>query len=158
MGNDWEFLHVAIVVKDIDRTMAFYKSLGMDVVREPPPVGEERVFGGPNGIWIEVNGKPPVEPLKCRAGLIRKGSFDIELIQPVEGDSIWKRTLEKYGESVEHISFAVDDLPKEKAEMLERGFQVVQAIKRPNGKEGAIWFDCRRAGAVIVELHERVKQ
>jgi catechol 2,3-dioxygenase-like lactoylglutathione lyase family enzyme len=142
----WKFDHVGFVVKDMDKAVEFYQSLGMVVLG---PLVEE--------VWddkrSEVYGKAPVTTIKNKWRLLQKGSFVIELHQPVEGESVHKEFLERHGEGVEHIHFTVDDMEKETAKMAEKGFPVINSVKKPDSS-GLVdaYFDTRKVGNVIIAL------
>ena len=83
MGKSWKLHHIAVVVRDIDKAVEYYQSLGI------ASVGREVIF-------------PESKP-KIRAKFVQIGSVPIEFIQPVEGESPYKEFLDRKGEGIQHI-------------------------------------------------------
>jgi methylmalonyl-CoA/ethylmalonyl-CoA epimerase len=48
-------------------------------------------------------------PFGLKLAWVQLGSLVLELLQPVQGDSIWARALETKGEGVHHIAFNVSN-------------------------------------------------
>ena len=59
------------------------------------------------------------------------GGLDLELIQPVDGDSPHMEFLKNHGEGVQHIGFAVDDVDKEVKALKEKGAKVQLRAELP---------------------------
>ena len=88
---------VAVVVKDIDAAMkAYHEAFGWgpwNVYEHVPPKLHDQHLHGQPAEYSMIGAECEVQP-----GLV------FELIQPLEGDSIYKEHLEKYGEGVQHIA------------------------------------------------------
>jgi len=83
------------------------------------------------------------------------GSMKLELIQPLEGESIYKEFLEEKGEGVHHIaSYEVDDLDRALAGFKELGIKVLQSGTW-SGASFA-YLDTEELLGTIVELVKRV--
>jgi methylmalonyl-CoA/ethylmalonyl-CoA epimerase len=145
--SNWRFDHLGFVVRDIDRAIEFYQSLGMVVLC---PVTES-VQGGE---CIEVHSKAPVKTIKNKRTFLQKGSLIMELCQPVEGDSMHKEFIERHGEGVEHIHFSVNNIETEKANMVEKGFTVITNIRKTKDSDLIdTYFDTRKDfGNIIIAL------
>jgi catechol 2,3-dioxygenase-like lactoylglutathione lyase family enzyme len=91
------FHHVGLVVSDIRKAIKYLSSLGIGPFENPyrdPPLLEKLLYGKPTEYSLELsNGK--------------LGEIYLELIQPIEGKSIWKDFLDKNGEGIHHIGFVV---------------------------------------------------
>ncbi len=148
MENDWQLLHLGMVVRDVDKAIEFYRSLGMTVIKPP------MMWSSDDYPDYEMYGSRPAGTIRNRLGFVQKGSVIIELVQPVEGDSIHQQYLDRHGEGINHIGFAVDDLNKEKARMAERGIADIGGRKAPVG--GLAWFDTGKVGEVFLELVQRM--
>jgi len=139
MGSKWKLHHIAVIVRDIDKAIEFYQSLGIATV------GREVVF-------------PEAKP-KIRAKFIEIGSIPIELIQPVAGEaSIYKDFLDSKGEGVQHIAFAVNNLDEEMANLVDKGVSVIIKGKAP-AAFGAMsaHFDTRQVGDFAIQLIQEAK-
>lgn len=81
------------------------------------------------------------------------GQVELELIQPLEGESIYKEFLEKKGEGLHHLSFFVHDIDEEEARLTKQGFKALASGRRPGG--GFTYFETDRVGGVVMELIQR---
>ncbi|GAI15528.1 unnamed protein product [marine sediment metagenome] len=150
MENNWKFHHMAVVVRDMDKAVEYCQSLGI-VQFQPEFMLDSSTF-----IDYKVHGKTPNTIDKTRMRFIQIGSFQVELIQPVEGEPICKEFLKNEGEGTHHIAFIVDDLEGETAELVEKGIPVIAKAKIQNGVSFA-YFDTRKVGNVIIELMQPAK-
>jgi methylmalonyl-CoA/ethylmalonyl-CoA epimerase len=134
--------HVGIVVRDMDKAVERLESLGIGPFKaiSLPPATEKPLL----------RGKPYVAKVK---GLIGKiGEVEIELFQPIEGESPHKEFLDSKGEGIHHIAFGlddVDDFDKEVAKLTEQGASVVLGGRWQGG--GSAYFDSG-VGGIILEL------
>ena len=135
-----KFDHVGVVVRDMDRAVEYYQSLGIGPF-EPlnVAIAEKRLRG------------KPADHAKAKGRLARIGQIKLELIQPVEGESLSKEFLENKGEGVSHICFSVDDIEEEAAKLVKKGFKIISSVKFLNGG-GNVYFDTGRVGGVLLEL------
>ena len=122
--------HVAIAVKDIDDTLAFYRD----------------VFG---------TGETEVEDIEdqaVRAALVRIGGSQLEFIQPTDPEGGVARFIERRGEGVHHIAFEVDDLQASLDALNEHGVRTIDTAPR-EGLSGMIGFiHPRSTRGVLIEL------
>ncbi len=124
----WRFHHIAIAVTDLAEAMAAYRSLGF------APGHEEEV--AEQGV---------------RVCLIPTGRADeyVELIMPLADNGV-RRFLERRGEGMHHVAFAVDDLAAELAFLQAQGVRLIDTAPRagahgwrvafvhPQGARGAL--------------------
>jgi catechol 2,3-dioxygenase-like lactoylglutathione lyase family enzyme len=92
---------IGIVVRDLQKAVDNYRAtLGigpwMTMKLEPPLLAD-----------VTMRGKP-VEASMV-AAIAQSGSIQLELIQPLEGPSIWKEFLEEKGEGQHHVQSPVKD-------------------------------------------------
>lgn len=135
---------VGVVVRDMDKAMAYYSSLGIGPF-------ETLTF---SRFDRRVYGKPMGEEHKNLLRVAQMGQVELELIQPVSGDSVQKHFLEKRGEGINHLGFFVDDIEKEVAKLVRKGFKVINSVKYVGGG-GVAYFDTDRIGGVCFELIQR---
>jgi catechol 2,3-dioxygenase-like lactoylglutathione lyase family enzyme len=76
------------------------------------------------------------------------GDTQLELIAPVNGDSIYTEFLDKAGPGLHHICVEVDDV---EAALAERGAEVVQRGVMPGGMEFA-YVTAAQAGVPYLEI------
>ena len=144
---DWKFRGHTAIVKDLDKTVEFYKFL--EIARFKP----ERMFDTGNMSDVEVYGKPPKVEIKAKTRTCQVGDrLILELLQPLEADFIFRETLYRRGEGIIDLTFTVNDLEKETVRMVEKGVPVIFSGKPRNG--GAFnYFDTRENGsAVMIKL------
>ena len=110
-------MQVGIVVKDINKAMEHFSSLGIGPFKVSPRGAV------PAYIDLKTRGKPADYKMEIRFAQV--GNVEIELIQPLEGESIHKDFLEEKGEGLHHLGFSVDDLDGEEAKLVEQGFKVL---------------------------------
>ena len=130
----WKLHHIAVVVRNIDKAVEYYQSLGI------ASVGREVVF-------------PESKP-KIRAKFVEIGSVPIEFIQPIEGESSnYKEFLDSKGEGVQHIAFAVDNLDEEMSKLVDKGVSVIVKGKAPAAfGSSTAHFDTRQVGDFAIQL------
>jgi catechol 2,3-dioxygenase-like lactoylglutathione lyase family enzyme len=160
MTDDWKFLHIGVVVKDLDQATQYLKSVGIEPIA-PPPMGKgappavnanleiDRVEG--HLVEYEVNGQPadPQTTTKCK--FFSKGNVLIEVVQPVKGKTIAADFLASQGDGLYHFCFAVDDFDKELARFVAAGSPIVSCGKTNTGSEFA-YVDTRRIFNFMLEL------
>ena len=150
MQENWKFHHVSVIVRDMNKAIEYYQSLGIGPF--PPLIG-------PSGTTPltekKVRGKPMDYNIDLRLAEGGVGQIQFEVIQPLEGETPVKEFLGKKGEGMHHLGFFVDDLDKETAKMAEKGFMVSQSGETPGVKWA--YFDTDRVGGVVIELMQQAK-
>lgn len=81
----------------------------------------------------------------------------IELIEPVDGPSLYHEWLEQHGEGIHHLGFFVPSIERTMAEMEALGHPVIQSGVGSglDGDGGFAYFDLTAELGVIVEAIER---
>lgn len=122
--------HTAIVVRDMDEALARY----------------ERIWG------VTPSDRQTVPEQRVEVAFLTFGDTSLELISPLDADSGVARFLERNGESLHHVAFAVDDIRAELTGLIDRGIQVIDREPR-RGAHGLIAFvHPRGTGGPLVEL------
>jgi len=147
--NTWELHHVGLVVKDLDRTVEYYQSLGIGtLVTDRPRLSEADMAH----LEILMYGKPV--PSFSRNEILRVGPLDVEVVEPPpapSGVSVNRDFLDSKGEGVSHICFNVPDIEAETARLVEKGTGVILSVTR-QGRLGENYLDTREAGGVFASL------
>jgi methylmalonyl-CoA/ethylmalonyl-CoA epimerase len=110
---------VCVIVRDLQRAMEHYWNvLG---------IGPWRVYTyGPHFLKeLTYRGKPGTYSM--RLGLAQKGPTMFELIQPLDGPSIYHEFLERNGEGIHHFGVFVPSLAEGIARAKEAGYEVIQS-------------------------------
>jgi methylmalonyl-CoA/ethylmalonyl-CoA epimerase len=122
--------HIGIAVGDIESALRLFRdAMGLSVDR------------------IE-----EVAAQKIVSHHLRLGESRLELLQASEPDSVIARFIEKRGEGIHHVAFAVDDFDGERERLVAAGFE---PIGRPSTGAGGKWiqfFHPRTTGGVLVEI------
>ena len=148
MESTWKLHHVGIPVRDLDQSLKDYQALGVASFQ-----GEFLIDSSKAEEYL-VYGKTPEPTVKTRGVMGKVGPLGLELLQPVEGQTVHKELLDSTGEGVGHIAYLVDDLEAETAKLAEKGFPVILSIK-PAGEKtrSAVYIDTRKKFSnLIVEL------
>ena len=129
--------HVAIIVRNLEQALIFYRDTLGIVPREIKAVPTEEVriaflpLGGPGG-------------------------SEIELIEPTSADSSLNRFLEKRGEGLHHLCLEVEDIDESLREMREKGAAVLDQEPRIAAEGRAIFLHPRGTNGVLLELLEKI--
>ncbi|UCB44730.1 MAG: VOC family protein [Spirochaetota bacterium] len=121
---------LAIAVKDVEKVAANYeKILGIGPWTffdwEPPLVYDRKYYGKP--AWG-----------RDRIALAQVGDVQLELMQGVEGPSIYKDWIEEHGEGLHHVNWLVDDVDETEKILAKEGFSSIQGGKYgPRDQKGA---------------------
>lgn len=127
--------HVAIIVRNIEQALIFYRdTLGIEPseIKEVPSEQVRIAFlpmGGPDG-------------------------SEIELIEPTTADSSLAKFLEKRGEGLHHICLEVENIDAELAEMRAKGAPVLDKEPRIAAEGRAIFVHPKGTNGVLLELLE----
>jgi methylmalonyl-CoA epimerase len=130
--------HIAIIVRDIEQALHFYRDTLGITPREIKDVPTEQVriaflpMGGPGG-------------------------SEIELIQPTVTDSSLTKFLEKRGEGLHHICLEVDDIDATLQDMQAKGAAVLDKQPRIAAEGRAIFLHPKGTNGVLLELIEKQK-
>ena len=123
--------HVAVAVRDIDDAVDnFEQKLGLACER------------------VEV---VPTE--KAKVAFFDVGGAHLELVASTEASSSIARSIDKRGEGLHHVAFAVDDIRAEMKRLQEEGFRLLNPEPLP-GADGKIicFLHPKDTAGVLVEL------
>jgi methylmalonyl-CoA/ethylmalonyl-CoA epimerase len=125
--------HVAILVDDLDKTLAFWQ----------------------DGLGLELSHAENVPAENSMVAFLPVGGSEVELVKPTTDDSGLARYLEKRGPGMHHICLEVDDLSGMLASLKERGIQLINEtpLSGLDGKRYA-FIHPKSANGVMVELYE----
>ena len=148
MHQNWKFHHISVVVRDMEKAIKFYESMGIGPF--PPLLGPQ---GTVPLVDKTLHGKSAEWELDLRHAKGGVGDLVFELIQPLEGDTPVKEFLDTKGEGIQHIGFFVDDIEAETAKLAEKGFKITQSAETPT----VIWayFGTDAVGGFSIELMQK---
>jgi glyoxalase/bleomycin resistance protein/dioxygenase superfamily protein len=87
-----------------------------------------------------------------RAALARIGDLTLELIEPLDGSSVYSEHLQLRGEGLHHLALAVDDYESARERLKNDGFAELQA-GRPYDVNDYSYFDTAGVLGFITELY-----
>ncbi|WP_108425084.1 methylmalonyl-CoA epimerase [Flagellimonas amoyensis] len=128
--------HIGIAVKDLEASnQLFAKLLGV-----PPYKMEEVASEG------------------VRTSFFESGPNKVELLEATSADSPIAKFLEKKGEGIHHIAFAVEDIVSELARLKEEGFQLLNETPKKGADNKLVAFlHPKGTNGVLVELCQEIK-
>lgn len=90
-----------------------------------------------------------------RVAVTDVGGVQLELCQPVEGESIYRDFLNEHGEGLHHINFFVDDVDKTSEILVKQGFPSLQSGRHgpPEGKGAYNYIDIKPLRAIWEPVH-----
>ena len=127
---------IGIVVKDMDATLKKLTSFGIGPF-------EHRSIPAEAKEWYR--DKPLNATFKIAAANV--GGVELELIQPVEGESPHQAFLDEKGEGIQHLAFAVENLEEDIEKLQENGASV--QLKADLGKLQVAYMDLGTSGLVF---------
>lgn len=113
-------IQICVVTRDIYRTMAGFVKLG---------VGPWRIYTFGPGTVTEQTYRGKEQTYSMRLAVAWTGTSFWEIIEPLEGDSIYKDWLAEHGEGIQHVAQSCAPLAFEDqiAEFNKRGLEVIQS-------------------------------
>ena len=136
---------VGAVVRDLKAAMDHYSGLG---------VGPFKVYVVDTGTLGGVTYRGKAGSYVVQAAFAQMGSVQLELLEHLRGESIYKDFLVENGEGLHHLGVDVDDRDAARDELLGWGFESMQSGPI-SGKDRDGWFeyfDTRKELGIILEI------
>lgn len=124
LTNNWNFLGVGILIKDLKNTFDYYLDLGFSEIPNPKNINY------PN----------------LQSNQVKVGPIIFEFFEPSESHPIHNEILMERGEGISDLVFLVDDLEAEKIKLLNRGTNLLDS------NETFAIFDTRKEGNTLIRL------
>lgn len=129
--------HIGIAVKDLETSNKLFAAL----------LGKEHYK-------IE-----SVESEGVNTSFFQSGSNKIELLEATNPESPIAKFIEKKGEGVHHIAFAVDDIEEEIKRLTYEGFQLINKTpKKGADNKLVVFLHPKSTNGVLVELCQEIKE
>ncbi|MCP4750794.1 MAG: hypothetical protein GY866_07870, partial [Proteobacteria bacterium] len=158
MDNNWELNHVGLMIKDKDKTLSYFQSLGIGVSVGPQPLLPHIEGQGSLLIYTKLYGDPITLTYPTGGshnffdGESQIGSCQLECYSMTPGPGTFiSEYLEKKGEGINHVCFNVPDVEGTTQKLLDKGCDL---IFRAAVNDGTVenFIDTRKFGDVIVSL------
>jgi methylmalonyl-CoA/ethylmalonyl-CoA epimerase len=126
--------HIGIAVRNLEESIKFY----------------EDIFG------LKCYAVEEVKDQKARTAFFKVGQTKIELLESTEPDGSISKFIEKRGEGVHHIAFAVKNIESALIDTEKKGIQVIDKQPR-KGAEGLeiAFLHPKSTFGVLIELCEK---
>jgi methylmalonyl-CoA/ethylmalonyl-CoA epimerase len=94
-----------------------------------------------------------VESEKVNTAFFQTGETKIELLESLDAEGVIARFIEKRGEGVHHIAFAVENIESEMARLKQEGFVLLNETPKPGADNKLVCFlHPRHTHGVLIEL------
>ena len=138
-------IQIGVVVQDIEKSMAALTAVfgigPFRVVDLPAPERKDQQF---------IDGQPA--HFRTRQAFADLGSVELELIQTLEGRTIWSDFLAEHGPGIHHIRFNVPDEKAVTAYLQGKGIAKTQ--EGAGIREGSYWanYDTEKLVGFVIEI------
>jgi methylmalonyl-CoA/ethylmalonyl-CoA epimerase len=137
-----EVIQVGILVKDLEETARkLEKLIGIGPFQILEPEYRD----------LTLHGRPA--RFKIRIGLAKAGPIQIELMQPLSGETIYDEYARRKGYGLHHLAIRAENMEQSLGDMNARGFKVIQSGNRPGTKWA--YLDTEEQTGIIFELVEK---
>ncbi len=125
--------HIGIAVASLDERIPFYRDV----------------------LGLTYAGTDTIPDQKVRVAMFRVGEVTIELLEPTDPESPIAKFIEKNGEGMHHISYHVDNIEAQIADVVGKGVRMIDAVPRPGAHGTRIAFlHPKSSGRVLTEFTE----
>lgn len=126
--------HIAIAVKDLNESIKFY----------------EDIFG------LKCYAIEKIEEQKVTTAFFQIGDTKIELLESTDTDGPVAKFIEKKGEGIHHIAFAVKNIEEKLEEIGSKGIKLIDSKSRKGAENLEIAFlHPKSTHGVLIELCEK---
>ncbi len=123
--------HIGIAVRSLEMAIPVYEKLLNTVCYKQETVDDEKV----------------------NTAFFQTGESKIELLESTTTDGVINRFIEKKGEGMHHIAFAVKDIKAEMLRLKESGFQLLnEEPKKGADNKWVCFFHPKNTNGVLIEL------
>lgn len=116
-----------------------------------------------NKVFAALLGKPhykieAVESEGVRTSFFETGPNKIELLEAISPNSPIAKFIERKGEGIHHIAFAVDDLEAEIERLVSQGFTILNTTPKKGADNKLVAFlHPKSTNGVLIELCQEIK-
>lgn len=128
--------HIGVAVTSIEETLPIYLNMGMKVIHEEV-ISDQMV----RAIFLEV------------------GESCVELLEPTSPESPIAKYLEKKGQGIHHIAYAVDNVEEALSNAKTHGYRLIDEKPRRGGHGKMIAFlHPKDTHGVLTEFCQRIEE
>ena len=98
-----------------------------------------------------------VESEQVKTAFFQNGETKVELLESFDENGVIARFIEKKGEGIHHIAFAVENIEKEMARLKNEGFVLLnEAAKKGADNKLVCFIHPKEANGVLIELCQEI--
>ena len=128
--------HIGIAVRSLEKAIPVYEKLLNTVCYKQETVDDEKV----------------------NTAFFQTGESKIELLESTSPDGVINRFIERKGEGMHHIAFAVKDIKAEMLRLKESGFQLLnEEPKKGADNKWVCFLHPKNTNGVLIELCQERK-
>ncbi|WP_192257941.1 VOC family protein [Mesorhizobium silamurunense] len=139
MSNFDKLHHICVVVADIDKSQAWYESIGIGPWQSYPPMTGYTDIAVPNLDAF----------FKLKYRVCNLPNFQLQLCEPSEDPSPQRTFLDTKGEGVFHVGFEVADANSAEVASKALGLSTMSRGRRDDGT-GFNYYDTAQKGGVVL--------
>lgn len=124
--------HVAIAVKDIDESLAFWRDI----------------------LGMELHHTEDVPSQKAIVAFLPTGDSEVELVKPTVDDSGVAKFIAERGGGIHHLCMEVDDIEGMLAMLKDKGVRLIDEVARELPGRKMAFIHPKSTGGVLLELYE----
>ncbi len=140
-GDQTAFVQVAVIVDDVDRAVEFLTAVGLGP------------FEVKTGVHPAARIHGEKKAYEAKLAFSMQGQVQLELIQPLTGDNIYKEQRDAWGPSMHHVQVVVDDLDAAMARFEAMGVEVT-TYDRFKAGGGIAFVNTQPLGGILIELKQ----
>jgi methylmalonyl-CoA/ethylmalonyl-CoA epimerase len=100
-----------------------------------------------------------VESESVKTAFFQKGETKVELLESLEADGVISKFIEKKGEGIHHLAFAVENIEDEIKRLKTEGFIFINETPKKGADNKLICFlHPRNTNGILIELCQEIKQ
>lgn len=128
--------HIGIAVKDLEVSKSLFEKL----------------------LQVKSYKTETVESEKVSTAFFQSGETKVELVAALAEDSTIAKYIEKKGEGIHHLAFAVEDIRSEMARLKEEGFVLLQEAPKKGADNKLVCFlHPKGTNSVLIELCQDIE-
>tara|TARA_B100000315_G_C14499883_1_gene551809 strand:- start:62 stop:571 length:510 start_codon:yes stop_codon:yes gene_type:complete len=141
-----QLLQICVLVNDLQKAMERYWTLF--------GIGPWRIYTHAPPHLTKTTLRGSEQTFSMKVAMAQVGPVEWELVQPLEGESIYTEFLAQRGEGLHHVGVAVDDFDEAVSALAGEGIGI-QMGGRTRAGNGFAYMDTEKDIGAIVELFKR---
>ncbi|HEU4574582.1 MAG TPA: methylmalonyl-CoA epimerase [Chitinophagaceae bacterium] len=100
-----------------------------------------------------------VESEQVNTAFFKAGETKVELLESIRPDGVISRFIDKKGEGIHHLAFAVDNIETAMTTMKEKGFILLNEVPKKGADNKLICFlHPKSTNGILIELCQDIKE